>query len=122
QPARDRADLVAGGFGAAEEPTDWIADRRDHLRLPCQAKPRTAPRMWKRTPPVTSVYHGSSIPGRTIRRADQPGGSPARNRASTGTCSAVASAFVWLAMAITAISSPCCAAVMPRALAAAVCE
>lgn len=47
---------------------------------------------------------------------------PASNTGSTGTCSALARWLVFAARAMMAISSPCCCAVMPLALAAAVCE
>ena len=77
--------------------------------------------------PATSVQPGDrrDIPGRAdladLAQDPLPPGS-ARNTASTGVCSPVTSALVVLAMPITAMSSPCCAGVIPLAFAAAVCE
>lgn len=65
---------------------------------------------------------GPQVPAR--REAKTNGRNPpqARNLSSTGTLSAVASALVWLAMAITASNSPYIAGVIPLARAAAVWE
>ena len=88
-------------------------------------KAATAPRRQKRhAVAVVNLHQGTAAAeeSRQQRSGAEACGLHTSKAGSTGTCIAVTSPLVCIAIPITARSSPCAASVMPLARAAAVCE